>query len=135
MSIAAMNWALSQRLETHQQQILLYVIADSADPSGITRHCDPDYMVDRTRLSRATMFRRLAELEEIGALSRRKYYTESGTPRYEIRLNLEVRIDVPIRTRKSGDDEASADAARARRDRAACADAMAAEEGRHDLRR
>jgi hypothetical protein len=109
MSIAAMNWALSQRLETHQQQILLYVIADSADPSGITRHCDPDYMVDRTRLSRATMFRRLAELEEIGALSRRKYYTESGTPRYEIRLNLEVRIDVPIRTRKSGDDEASAD--------------------------
>jgi hypothetical protein len=109
MSIAAMNWALSQRLETHQQQILLYVIADSADPSGVTRHCDPDYMVDRTRLSRATMFRRLAELEEIGALSRRKYYTESGMPRYEIRLNLEVRIDVPIRTRKSGDDEASPD--------------------------
>lgn len=105
MSIATMNWALSQRLETHQQQILLYVIADSADPSGVTRHCDPDYMVDRARLSRATMFRRLGELEELGVLSRRKYYTEEGAPRYEIRLNLEARIDLPIRSRRAGEDD------------------------------
>lgn len=106
MSIATMNWAFRQRLETHQQQILLYVIADSADPNGVTRHCDPDYLVKHSRLSRATMFRRLAEIEALGVLARRKYYTEAGAPRYEITLNLEVLIDVPIRTRRAGDEDA-----------------------------
>src|SRR6266403_1700179 len=105
MSIATMNWALGQRLETHQQQILLYVIADSADPNGVTRHCDPDYMADRARLSRATMFRRLGELEEIGVLTRSKFYSERGSPIYEIRLRLDAQIDMPIRTRKKGEDD------------------------------
>lgn len=100
-----MNWALSQRLETHQQQILLYVIADSADPNGVTRHCDAEYMVQHARMSRATVFRRLAEMEELQLFFRRKYYTESGVPRYEITLNLEALVNKPIRGRRKGDDE------------------------------
>lgn len=100
-----MNWALAQELESCQQQVLLYVIGDSADPSGMTRHCDPDYMARKARLSRATMFRRLSELEDLGLLARRKYYTEEGAPRYEIRLNLDARVNIPIRTRKAGDDD------------------------------
>ena len=100
-----MNWALSQRLETHQQQILLYVIADSADPNGVTRHCDPDYMAERARLSRATMFRRLSELEDLGALTRFKFYSDHGAPIYEIRINMDARFDLPIRKRRKDDDD------------------------------
>ncbi|WP_439392355.1 hypothetical protein ACRQ5Q_22430 [Bradyrhizobium sp. PMVTL-01] len=109
MSIVSMNWALSQELESCPQQALLYVIADSADPNGMTRHCDADYMARKARLSRATMFRRLSELEELGLLVRRKYYTEQGAQRYEIQLNLEARVILPIRTRKGGDDDAGGD--------------------------
>src|SRR5882724_1704501 len=109
MSIATMNWALSQELESCQQQALLYVIADSADPNGITRHCDADYMASKARLSRATMFRRLSELEDLGLLSRRKYYTETGVPRYEISLNLGARVCLPIRSRRSADDDRGTD--------------------------
>lgn len=107
MSIAAMNWALRQRLESHQQQIILYVIADSADPDGVTRHCDPDYIAEHARMTRATMFRRLAEMETLGVLVRNKYYSERGRPIYEIRLNMAELFDVPIRGRRDvGDDEA-----------------------------
>ncbi|WP_354132781.1 hypothetical protein [Bradyrhizobium sp. RT9a] len=100
-----MNWALAQELETCQHQALLYVIADSADPNGVTRHCDPDYMASKARLSRATMFRRLSELEDLKVLSRRKYYTEAGTPRYEIKLDLDLRISLPLRSRRKGDED------------------------------
>ena len=108
MSIATMNWALAQRLESCQLQILLYVIADSADPNGLTRHCDPDYMADRARMSRPTMFRRLGELEASGLLTRRKFYSEKGAPIYEIWLNLEAHVDAPIRRRRREDDDEEA---------------------------
>jgi hypothetical protein len=113
MSVAAMNWALRQRLASPLAQILLYVIADSADPEGVTRYCDPAYMEQHARLTRSTMFRMLGELQERGMLARRKFYTERGDVRYEITLNFEVVTDEPIRRRKkptdasnSGDDEA-----------------------------
>lgn len=109
MSIATMNWALRQRLATTQQQILLYVIADSADPNGVTRHCDPSYMEEHARMTRATMFRRLGELEELGLLRRAKFYSERGAPIYEIQLVLSALIDIPIRRRRLADEEAGED--------------------------
>lgn len=102
-----MNWALRQRLESHQQQILLYVIADSADPNGMTRHCDPEYMAEHARMTRATMFRRLGEIEALGLLRRLKFYTERGAPIYEIRLDLALMIDLPIKRRKGPEDDPS----------------------------
>jgi hypothetical protein len=105
MSIATMNWALRQRLESHQLQILLYVIADSADPTGMTRHCYPDYMCNHARMTRATMFRRLGELEKLGLLSRFKVYSDRGAPIYEIRLQLDMLIDMPIKGRRTADDD------------------------------
>jgi hypothetical protein len=105
MSIAAMNWALQQRLESHQQQILLYVIADSADPTGVTRHCDPAYMADHARMTRATMFRRIGELEKLGLLERFKFYSDRGAPIYEIRVKFEVMVDMPIKGRRTVDDD------------------------------
>ncbi|WP_168204662.1 MarR family transcriptional regulator [Tardiphaga sp. vice304] len=105
MSIAAMNWALQQRLESHQQQILMYVITDSCDAAGVTRHCDPTYLADHARMTRATMFRRLAELEKLGLLSRFKFYSDRGAPIYEIRVNYGVVIDMPIKGRRTADDD------------------------------
>lgn len=104
MSIYAMNWALRQRLDSPPAQILLYVIADSADVTGKTTHCDPDYMADRARMSRPTLFRRLGELEELGLLQRFKSYSEHGAQVYEIRLNFDCLIDLPIRGRRTDDD-------------------------------
>lgn len=104
-----MNWALRQRLESHQQQILLYVIADSADPNGTTRHCDPEYMAEHARMTRATMFRRLGEIEGLGLLKRFKFYTERGAPIYEIRLDLALLIDLPIKRRKGTEDDPADD--------------------------
>jgi hypothetical protein len=105
MSIATMNWALQQRLESPALQALLYVIADSADPNGMTRHCDPKYMADRARMSRPTVFRRIGELEKFGLLTRFKFYTERGAPIYEIRLQLEAFVDQPIKGRRTADED------------------------------
>jgi hypothetical protein len=106
MSIATMNWALRQRLSSAHQQILLYVIADSADPNGITRHCDPGYLEEHSRMTRSTMFRRLGELEDLGLLQRLRFYSERGAPMYEIRLVLSALVDVPIKRRKLAEDDA-----------------------------
>lgn len=111
-----MNWALRQRLASTQQQCLLYVVADSADPNGLTRHCDPIYMEVHARMpSRASLFRRLKELEELGLLRRSKFYSERGAPIYEIQLDLTVFVDVPVKRRKAGDaddDDSSNDTER-----------------------
>ena len=104
MSVATMNWALRQRLASPQQQILLYVISDSADPDGVTRFCTPDYMEQHARMTRATMFRRLGELEDLGLLKRLKFYSERGAPIYEIRLALGVLVDLPIYRRGKNED-------------------------------
>jgi hypothetical protein len=105
-----MNWALRQRLASTQQQCLLYVVADSADPNGLTRHCDPTYMEIHARMpSRASLFRRLNELEELGLLRRSKFYSDRGVPIYEIQLDLTVFVDVPVKRRKPSDEDGGPD--------------------------
>lgn len=93
MSIAAINWALAQRTDGPSAQIVLFVVADAANERGICRHADPDYIADRSRQSRATVFRRLGELEVAGALSRFKTIGPRGEPIYEIRLHLDRSVD------------------------------------------
>lgn len=105
MSIVAMNWALQQRLPTTAHQVILYVIADSADPDGVTQHCKPDYLGPRARVSRPNLFRKMRDLEEYGLLARRKYYDEHGRACYEIRLNFGAVVDIPIYSRSSADHE------------------------------
>lgn len=104
MSTATMSWALRQELATAVQQGLLYVIADSCDVAGTTRHCTPEYMEIHGRMPRATMFRRLGELEAYGLLTRQKFFTERGEAIYEIRLNLAALVNVPIKRRRPRDD-------------------------------
>ena len=102
-----MNWALKQKLPTPQQQILLYVIADSADPDGLTWFCNPLYLERHARLPRSTVFRILGEFEQFALLERRKFYTDKGEVRYEIQLNFGCEIDLPIRRRKKTEDTAN----------------------------
>lgn len=58
-------------VEVASTRHVLMVIADAADKGGV---CWPslDYLVDATRLSKATVSRALAELEDGGYLSRRR---------------------------------------------------------------
>ena len=93
MSIRAMNWAMDARTDGVSAQCVLYVVADTANEHGISIHADPDYIAGRTRQSRATVFRRLKELEAAGALTRLKRFRADGAPVYEIRLHLDRPVD------------------------------------------
>lgn len=88
-----MNWAMGARTDGVSAQCVLFVVADTANEHGVSIHADPDYIAARTRQSRATVFRRLKELEAAGALTRLKRFRDDGAPVYEIRLRLEVSID------------------------------------------
>jgi DNA-binding Lrp family transcriptional regulator len=93
MSIRAMNWAMAARTDGVSAQCVLYIVADTANEHGVSIHADPDYIATRTRQSRATVFRRLKELEAAGALTRFKRFRDDGAPVYEIRLHLDVDVD------------------------------------------
>ena len=100
MSIRAANWALNQLTDGPSAQAVLFTIADAANEHGICRHADPDYIAQKSRQSRATVFRRLEELERVGLLSRFVRHLENGSRRYEIRLCLDVAVNYQVdRTR------------------------------------
>lgn len=88
-----MNWAMRQKTDGPSAQIVLYIIADTANENGVSVHADPDYIAQRSRQSRATVFRRLNELEREGALTRFKKYRADGAPIYEVRLALDRDVD------------------------------------------
>jgi hypothetical protein len=96
MSIRAMNWALLQRTDSPAAQCVLYVIADTANERGVSVHADPDYIAEHTRQSRATVFRKLKELEEAGALSRFIHHQPDGRRVYEVRLSMERQVNYRV---------------------------------------
>lgn len=96
MSIVAMNWAMQQRPDGPSAQVVLLVIADRANERGICRHADPDDIAEISRQSRATVFRRLDELERVGLLTRFLRHGERGEREYEIRLNLDARVEYEL---------------------------------------
>lgn len=91
-----MNWAMRQRPDGPSAQIVLFVIADRANERGVCRHADPDDIADISRQSRATVFRRLDELERVGLITRFLRHGERGEREYEIRLNLDAVADYDI---------------------------------------
>lgn len=109
MSIRAMNWAMGARTDGVSAQCVLFVVADTANEHGVSVHADPDYIAERTRQSRATVFRRLNELENAGALTRFKRYRDDGAPIYEIRLHLDRQIDY-TEPQEGGDDPQAVEA-------------------------
>lgn len=86
MSIASTNWAMEQRTDGPSAQSVLFVVADRANEHGVCRHADPDTIAQKTRQSRATVFRRLEELERAGVLTRFTRHLPDGRREYEVRL-------------------------------------------------
>jgi hypothetical protein len=75
MSWEALNWAGNQRTRSCSTQVVLYVLANAADPDGVAMDWWKgeghwwQYLMDRTRLKRASLYRIMDELEKAGALT------------------------------------------------------------------
>lgn len=117
MSIKAMNWALQQATGDPRAQCLLYVIADCASVEGVAWP-SADWLADKSQQSRATVYRRLQALQELGLCTvfpryiddSGKMWNEPGPGRRrskspEIRLHLDV--TVTHTASQDDDDDAS----------------------------
>jgi hypothetical protein len=90
MSVKALNWVMHQvRTDGPSAQAVLFVIADVANAEGIARHTDPEDIATRSRQSRATIFRRLREMEHFGLLT----WLAQGKQQYEFHLTLDREFD------------------------------------------
>lgn len=96
MSIAAVKWAMDQRTDGPSAQSVLFVVADRSNEHGVCRHADPDTIAELTRQSRATVFRRLEELERVGLLVRFTRHLDDGRREYEVRLSTKEFINYKV---------------------------------------
>jgi hypothetical protein len=84
-----------------QEQLVLLLLANAADPEGVAfawwKHKAHwwTYLVERSRLSRASVFRHLATIEELGLGKRRKLETVDGDVRFIMELDLTKSVDLP----------------------------------------
>ena len=72
MSWECVNWANRQRTRSPSEQLVLLLLANWATPEGIVRDVDVEKLAPCSRQSRASVFRRLKDLEEIGLLTRQR---------------------------------------------------------------
>jgi hypothetical protein len=91
-----MNWAMDQKTDGPSAQSVLFVVADRANEHGVCRHADPDTIALKTRQSRATVFRRLDELERVGLLTRFTKHLDDGRREYEVRLAFERLVNYRV---------------------------------------
>lgn len=96
MSIKAINWAMEQKTDGPSSVSVLWVIADRANEHGICRHADPDTIAEKSRQSRATVFRRLDELERVGLLTRLTRHADDGRREYEVRLAMDRWVNYKV---------------------------------------
>lgn len=99
MSTEADEWAYRQETPSPAVQIVLILLARIADQNGNIQFISVEYLFRKARQSKASTFRRLNELEELGLLTRIKKFVNrraiiSG------KLHLE-------RTLRDGDQEPS----------------------------
>lgn len=100
MSWEALNWASRQRMKLPQEQLVLLVLANCADPSGVAFAKWKSgeqwfaYLLDHTRVSRQSLFRHLKTIEELGLGRRSKVQLEDGTTRPLFCLDLEASFDI-----------------------------------------
>jgi hypothetical protein len=112
MSWEAVAWANKQRLRLPQEQLVLLVLANCADPDGCAfarwrgREHWWTYIKERTRLSKASVFRHLKTIEALGLGIRTDLELADGSSRPVIHLDLEKIVDVQA---DEQDETASAD--------------------------
>lgn len=85
MSWEAVQWANKQRLRLPQEQLVLVLLANAADPEGVafswwkSKDHWMEYLADRSRMSRATVFRHLGTIESLGLGKREKVVRADGS--------------------------------------------------------
>ncbi|MGJ5000557.1 hypothetical protein ACQR10_04485 [Bradyrhizobium sp. HKCCYLRH2060] len=82
------------------EQLILLVLANCADPEGVAfaqwrgREHWWTYLVDKTRLSKSSLFRHLNTMIELGLCERQMMVLADGARRPIIRLNLAMAFDI-----------------------------------------
>jgi hypothetical protein len=112
LSIEATNWALKQRLRLPGEQFLLMLIANAADPTGVAfawwkgRDHWWTYLVERSRMSKASVFKHLKTLEEEYKLGERVAQpTQDGSYRPVMHLDMAKLVIISeLRIEESDDD-------------------------------
>lgn len=100
MSWEAVTWASKQRMKLPHEQLILLVLANCADPEGVAfaewrgREHWWKYLVERTRLSKSSLFRHINTLVDLGLCSRSMIVLADGTRRPTIRLDLTAAFDI-----------------------------------------
>lgn len=94
MSVKALQWAFEQRLANPYQQVVLYTIADWADPNGVARQCDLAHLADCARLSATKVRKHLSEMRTAGTIDTAEKFAEDGARVYDISIHLEKTIAV-----------------------------------------
>ena len=94
MSWEAVTWASKQAMKLPQEQLVLLVVANCADPDGVAfsewRGSEHwwKYLCRRTRLSKSSLFRHINTLVALGLATRGTLVLADGTRRPTIRLDL-----------------------------------------------
>lgn len=100
MSWEAVTWASKQRMKLPHEQLILLVLANCADPEGVAfaewrgREHWWKYLVERTRLSKSSLFRHINTLVDLGLCSRSMIVLADGSKRPTIRLDLAASFDI-----------------------------------------
>ncbi|WP_257164670.1 hypothetical protein [Bradyrhizobium sp. SRS-191] len=100
MSWEAVTWASKQRMKLPHEQLILLVLANCADPEGVAfaqwrgREHWWTYLVDKTRLSKSSLFRHMNTMIDLGLCERTMIVLQDGARRPIIRLNLTMNFDI-----------------------------------------
>lgn len=109
-----MHWAMKQATGDPRAQCLLYVVADTADENGIAWP-SADWMAQKSQQSRATVYRRLAQMQELGILvmfprwidENGKIWNAAASGRRRTSPEIRLQLGVVIAAKAPVDDEES----------------------------
>jgi hypothetical protein len=100
-----MGWAIRQRTGDCASSFVLMLLAMRADERGEMTEIDADYLAERACVSRATVFRCLKTLRDLGVFETETRFMRSGGRRVSGRLRLDVRIASPDMREPHGSEE------------------------------
>lgn len=107
MSWEAVTWASKQRMKLPHEQLILLVLANCADPEGVAfaqwrgREHWWTYLVEKTRLSKSSLFRHMNRLVDLGLCDRTMIVLQDGARRPIVRLNLATSFDIDVHESQS----------------------------------
>ena len=100
MSWEANIWAIKQRMKLPQEQLVLIVLGNCADPDAVAFSTWPGrdhwwkYLAKVTRLSRSSLFRHINTIVGLGLASRSDMVLSDGSRRPTITLNLDASFNI-----------------------------------------